>query len=395
MISFEDAARQVADLATPLAAETVRLDEADDRILAAPVVANRNSPPFAVSAMDGYAVREADLTTLPVTLPVGAKSFAGGGVPGPIAPASCVRVFTGAAIPPGADRVIIQEDVFAEDARARFHQPLGKARHIRAAGSDFAVGDVLVAAGAPLNPQRLVAVAAADRASVSVIGLPRVFILANGDELKPPGLASTAPHHIPDSLTVALAALARRWHGRVTGTRICGDDLDRLQQAASEALADADVVVVTGGASVGEKDFAKAMFGGHDLQLVFSKVAIRPGKPVWLGRIGTTFVVGLPGNPTSALVTARLFLAPLLTGLAGHDTATAWAWSTLPCLTPLDAGGDRHIFLRAKSDGAAVEPLRDQDSGAQKALAASDYLISRPPGAGRNEAGSPVRVLRF
>lgn len=393
MISFEESIRLLAGLAKPLAAESVALDDADGRVLAAPVVASRNAPTFAVSAMDGYAVREESLRTLPVTLRVAGKSFAGSAVPDAIEPESCWRVFTGGAVPAGADRVIMQEDVIAEDGRARFHLSPSNGRHIRAAGSDFAKGDVLVPAGVPLNPQRLVAAAAADVASVSVIRRPRVSIIANGDELEPPGSVNAALHHIPDSLTIALSALIRRYNGIVCGTRICRDHLDALQRAASRAIAEADVVVVTGGASVGEKDYAKAMFAQHGLQLTFAKVAIRPGKPVWLGTAGKTIVLGLPGNPTSALVTARLYLVPLLAGLAGFDTAIAWAWRCLSSATALKAGDERHTFLRAKINGNGIEALRDQDSGAQKALAAAEFLIQRPPGCPGAEAGALVRVL--
>jgi molybdopterin molybdotransferase len=390
MIRFEDTLPLVAGLAKPLAAETVPLAESDGRVLAAPVVAGRNAPAFAVSAMDGYAVRDEDLRTLPAVLPVAGKSFAGGGVPEAIAPGTCVRVFTGAAVPPGADRVVIQEDVIAANDRAEFHQPPGTSRHIRAAGSDFAAGDVLVPAGVALNPQRLVAAAAADVAGLAVIRQPRVFLLANGDELRAPGSVG-ADHQIPDSLTTAMGAFVRRWHGRVAGHSTCPDDLPRLQRAAAEAVAQADVVVVTGGASVGERDFAKTMFAG--LELVFAKVAIRPGKPVWLGKVGETIVLGLPGNPTSALVTARLYLAPLLAGLAGFDPALAWDWQPRPLAAPLDVNGERHTFLRAKRSGNGVEALRDQDSGAQKALAAAEFLISRPPSAARAEAGTLVDTL--
>lgn len=390
MIRFDDSVRLVAGLAKPLAAETVPLAEADGRVLATPVVAGRNAPAFAVSAMDGYAVRDEDLRSVPVTLRVTGKSFAGGGVPEAIAPGTCVRVFTGAAVPPGADRVVIQEDVTATNDRAEFHQSPGTSRHIRAAGSDFAVGDVLVPAGVALTPQRLVAAAAADMAELTVIRPPRVFLLANGDELRAPG-SDGADHQIPDSLTPALGAFVRRWHGRIAGHCTCPDDLPRLQRAAAEAASQADVVVVTGGASVGERDFAKTMFAG--LELVFAKVAIRPGKPVWLGKVGEAIVLGLPGNPTSALVTARLYLAPLLAGLAGFDPALAWDWQPRPLTAALDSNGERHTFLRAKCNGDSVEALRDQDSGAQKALAAAEFLISRPPNAARADAGTLVDTL--
>jgi molybdopterin molybdotransferase len=394
MIGFEESIRLVADLARPLAVETVTLDEADGRVLAAPVNARRDAPAVAVSAMDGYAVRDADLVTLPICLRVAGKSFAGSAPPEPIAPGMCVRVFTGAPVPSGASRVVIQEDVIADAGDARFHLPLSASRHIRPAGSDFSTGDELVAAGLPLNPQRLVAVAAADTAQIDVIRRPRVRIIANGDEIEPAGSASGARHHIPDSLTPALKALIRRWHGVVTGSEICADDLALLQRAATTAVEQADVVVVTGGASVGEKDFAKTMFG-RDLTLVFAKVAIRPGKPVWLGTMGSTIVVGLPGNPTSALVTARLYLAPILLGLAGFDTGEAWSWRQAPIAAPLPANSERHAFLRARATPDGISVLSDQSSGAQAALADAQFLLRRAPRALRAETGELVSVLEF
>jgi molybdopterin molybdotransferase len=395
VISFEESIRLVAGLAKPLAAEDVPLDDADGRVLAAPVVANRNAPAFAVSAMDGYAVRDEDLRSLPIKLDVVGKSFAGSQSPEALQPSTCMRVFTGAAVPEGAERVVIQEDVIAEGTSAIFRNAPGKSRHIRAAGSDFARGDVLVPARVVLNPQRLVAVAAADVTSVSVIRQPRVCIIACGDELVVPGSGDLAQFYIPDSLTIALAALVRQWNGVVVGGRICPDDLMVLRREATDAIVLADIVVVTGGASVGEKDFAKSMFSDCGLELVFEKVAIRPGKPVWLGKTGNTVVLGLPGNPTSALVTARLYLAPLLAGLAGFDPAIAWRWQTLPLTAPLDASGDRHTFLRAKASGTGVAALHDQDSSAQKTLAEAEYLIDRPPGVGRAETGTSVSVLSF
>jgi molybdopterin molybdotransferase len=394
MISFEESLKLLADQAKPLASESVPLDEADGRVLATPVIARRNAPAVALSAMDGYAVRDSDLHSLPVSLPVAGKSFAGGPPPEPIVPGTCVRIFTGAPVPDGADRVVIQENVIAANDSAQFHLPLDGGRHIRPAGSDFAAGDVLVTAGRPLNPQRLVAVAAADTARVDVIRRPRVWIIANGDEIEPAGSASAARHHIPDSLTPALKALVRRWSGVIVGSEICPDDLALLQRAASNAVERADVVVVTGGASVGEKDYAKTMFG-PDLALAFAKAAIRPGKPIWLGSVGNTIVLGLPGNPTSALVTARLYLAPLLSGQAGFDPTDAWAWRKMPLASPLGPNAERHTFLRGRTTPDGVEMLSDQNSGAQAALAEASILIQRPPHAAAAQTGEMVSVLAF
>lgn len=393
MISFDEAAALVARAATPLGVETATLAEARGRVLAAPVVARRAAPPSDVSAMDGYAVRDADLAVLPARLGVIGASFAGAGFSGALPPGACLRIFTGAPMPAGADRVIIQEDVVRDGDAAVFQQPPGPRRHLRRAGSDFAPGDLLVPAGLRLNAQRLVAAAAANLARLEVYRRPTVAILATGDELTAPGAPDLARDAIPESVSFGVGAMAETWGADVVSRQRCGDALPALQKAAAEASARADVVVVTGGASVGEKDFAREMFAPLGLELLFSKAAIRPGKPVWLGRAGGAFIVGLPGNPTSAMVTARLFLAPLLAGLGGCDPRDAWAWRRIALVTPLAAEGDRETFHRAvrQADGAAV--TGDQDSSAQRALAASDLLLRRRPGAAPAAAGDLVESL--
>lgn len=390
MISFDTSLCLLADFAKALPSETVALDDADGRVLAAPIVALRNSPPFTVSAMDGYAVRDDDLN-LPCSLAVIGKSFASGGLPPPLEPQSCLRVFTGAPVPAGADRIIVQEDVESDGIHAHFTEPLSNRRHIRLAGSDFGAGDILIDAGRALNPQCLVTVAAAGFAKIDVFRLPKVAILATGDELAAPGHSQNGSGKVPDSLSAALAAMTQRWHGQVVDRQILPDDRAQLQRAAEQAVERADVVIVTGGASVGEKDFAKEMFA--DLHLAFSKVAIRPGKPIWLGTVGKTVILGLPGNPTSAVVTARLYLAPLLFGLAGYKTDAAWNWKTMSVDVPLEAAGDRDTFLCAKSTDSGVVPLCQQDSAAQRSLANTEFLIHRRANAPSTHGGAAADVL--
>lgn len=394
MIGFEEAARRLNVLARPLGTERVRLEAAGGRVLAAPVVARISSPAATVSAMDGYAVRDADLRSAPVRLRVLGESFAGAAYAGAVSPGGCVRIFTGAPAPAGADRVIIQELVRREGDQAIVPEPPPGRRHLRAAASDFSAGEVLVEAGAALNPQRLVAAAAADLSHVDVVRRPRVTILCTGDELRPPGQAGAAGS-IPDSVSLGVAAMARDWGAEVFALRRLGDDLHGLERAAAEAVEGSDLVVVTGGASVGARDFAKAMFEPLGLDLVFPKVAIKPGKPVWFGQAADRLVLGLPGNPTAALLTARLFLAPLICGLSGRGTRAAWSWRRAPLAGPLEGCGDRETFYRARAAGEAVAPLADQDSSAQKALAASDVVIRRQRGEGKAEAGERVSVLDF
>lgn len=396
MIGFDEACRLVAAIATPLDVEQITLDLAWDRVLAAPVVARRSAPEAAVSAMDGYAVREADLASGLAHLRLVGESFAGSPRGGPALEAgTCVRIFTGAPMPTGADRVVMQEVVRREGDAVVFTERPSPSRHVRAAGSDFVAGEVLLEPGVRLTPQALVAAAAADRDMVDVFVRPRVVVLSTGDELVAPGLAATASGTIPESVSFGVAALVRAWGGEVVGQRRLRDDLPSLARAAAAALETADVVVVTGGASVGERDFSKAMFEDLGLRLEFEKVAIKPGKPVWVGRVGERVVVGLPGNPSAAMVTARLFLAPILAGLGGRCPTDAWAWRMAPLELSLEACGERECFHRGRSTVDGVRPLRNQDSSAQKDLAMADLLIRRRPAARALVAGELVEVLAF
>jgi molybdopterin molybdotransferase len=388
VIGFDEALALVAAAARPLGVETVPLARAHGRVLAVPVVARVDHPPADVSAMDGYAVRDADL---PGRLPIAGESLPGGAV-GELRPGTCIRIFTGAPVPRGADRVVIQENVRRDGDEALFGEP-GPARHIRPRGLDFAAGDLLLEPGRRLDPRGLVAVAGADVGEVEVFRRPRVAILATGDELVAPGEAAASPGTLPDSVTHGLAALVSDWGGDVAASERLRDDLEPMRRAAAEAIERADLVIATGGASVGERDFAKAMFDG--LELIFSKVAIKPGKPVWLGRAGGKLVLGLPGNPTSAMVTARLLLAPLLAGVSGRRPAEALCWRSAPLAEGLDPPGDRETFVRATWAGEAVRPLRNQDSGAQKALADADLLIRRRAGAPAAAKGEHVDILEF
>lgn len=395
MIGFDEAVAVVAGLARPMAAETVRLERADGRVLAKPVVARRASPQTAVSAMDGYAVRDADVTAGPARLKLVGASFAGEGFEGELAAGDCVRIFTGAPAPRGAERVVVQEEARCDGHHVILSPAPGSGRHLRAAASDFAVGDVLVPAGAVLDPQKLIAAAAADHEAVEVVRRPRLVILSTGDELRAPGARHAGASGVPESVSFGVAAMARRFGGEVLARRRLGDDLGCLTRAAAAALEACDVVVVTGGASVGERDFSKAMFEPLGLEMAFSKLSIKPGKPVWLGLVDDRLVVGLPGNPTAALLTARLVLAPLLAGLSGRDPLSALDWCEAPLTSACEPCGGRETFYRARATGQGVELLLDQDSSAQKALALADRLVRRRPGDPAAGVGELVPVLAF
>lgn len=395
MISFDQAAAIISNAARPLGNERVPIGEAHRRVLAEPVVARVDSPPSDVSAMDGYAVREEDLRQLPARLRVIGESFAGSGFGGGVSPGSCVRIFTGAPVPKGADRVVIQEVVRREEDVAIIGEHPGAAKHIRMRGSDFQEGDLLIEAETRLGYRELVAAAGADLSDVIVWRRPTAIILGTGDELAAPGSAAGRPGAIPESVSFGVAALAEDWGASVNERIHLRDDLKAMETAAARALELADLIVVTGGASVGERDFAKAMFESQGLELLFSKVAIKPGKPVWLGRVKGKLVMGLPGNPTSALVTARLLLAPLVAGLSGLDPLSALRWRKAPLLASLPACGDRETFMRARSVQEGIEPVSNQDSSAQKTLVEADVLVRRRPGAPSAETGEAVWVLDF
>ena len=395
MITFDEALAHVGAVARPLGKVAVPVGKAAGRVLAAPVAAQISSPRSDVSAMDGYAVREADLAALPARLPVVGESFAGSSWKGTVGAGQCVRIFTGAPVPPGADRVVIQEDVRPEEGTAIFDRPPGDARHIRKQGGDFEEGEELLPIGRLLDKRAIVAAAAADLATVEVFARPRVHILSTGDELAEPGTAAATLDAIPESVSLGVAALAAEWSAEIVGRTRLRDDLPEMEGIAARAVDDADLIVVTGGASVGEKDFAKTMFGPVGLDLIFSKVSIKPGKPVWLGRAGKALVLGLPGNPTSALVTGRLLLAPLLAGLSGRDPAEALRWRTAPLALPLAPCGPRETFHRGRWANGEIELFGFQDSSAQKVLALADVLVRQPSGSPALPACAGVAILDF
>lgn len=392
IVSFDEAQRILAEVVQPLAGQRVALSDAAGRVLAEPLLARNDAPRRAVSAMDGYAV--ANETTRPEqSLRLIGESRAGAGFAGHVGAGEAVRIFTGAPMPEGTDRCIMQEYAHVEGGRVRFAAGYGPGWHVRAAASDFRAGELLLAAGTLLSPQAMIAAAAADVASVAVAAQPRMTIIATGDELAAPGSAHLHRDAVPESVSLGVAAMARL-HGALVTQRLTGiDDLATLSALAGEALAHSDLIVVAGGASVGDRDFAKPMFADNGLDLLFSKVAIKPGKPVWIGRADGKWVAGLPGNPTSAMVTARLFLLPLLARLQGRAISDAMRWRTLPLAGPLAATGTRETFVRARWDDAGLTPLANQDSGAQAALAAADWLIRCPPGQPARGAGETVTAL--
>ena len=395
MITFDQASALIAGVAKPLGRERVTLGDAHGRVLAAPVIARLDSPERDCSAMDGYAVRESDVAVLPARLRLAGSASPGREYSGALDPGDAVRVFTGAFVPPGTERVIVQELASPDGDHVVFDAPHGASRHIRRQASDFRRGDRLLVAGALLGPRALVAAAAADIAEVEAWRRPIVAIASTGDELVDPGQALDRCGAIPESISLGVTALARDWQARIGVRCRLADDLDAMQAAALELVEGSDLVVVTGGASVGERDHAKAMFDPFGLELIFSTVAIKPGKPAWLGRVRGTLVLGLPGNPTSAMVVARLFLAPLLAGLGGREPDCALAWRSGTLAAPLSACGDRETFVRAVFRHGEVLSLENQESSAQKSLAEAELLVRRHAGAPGAAAGDEVEIIDF
>jgi molybdopterin molybdotransferase len=395
MISFDEALAVIGSAAKPLGAETVALEQAGGRVLAAPVVAAVDSPRADVSAMDGHAVRSEDLGGYPVSLRVVGESFPGSGWNGTVEPGSCVRIFTGAPLPGGADRIVIQERVRREGNAAIIDADPGPTTWVRSRGKDFRAGDEVLPAGRLLDPAALIAAAGADVAEVEVFARPRLALLSTGDELVEPGQAQRSALGVPDSASLGIAALAGQRGAEAVGRVRLRDELKAMQSAATDALATADLVVVIGGASVGERDFAKAMFEASGLELLFDKVSIRPGKPAWFGRVREKLVLGLPGNPTSALVTARLLVAPLLTAMQGRPADQALRWGPARLTGTLPPCDQRETFHRGCLCDGEVSLLGFQESHAQRALADADVLVRQQANSAAVAEGEIVQVLRL
>ena len=392
LLTVEDArARMLAGVAR-LGVDNAPLSQAVGRFLAEPVLASRDQPPFAASAMDGWAVRSID-GAAPRRI-IG-ESAAGHGFSGSVGPGEAVRIFTGAAMPAGADVVVIQED--ARRNGDTLHAP-GDAdtRHVRPAGLDFRAGDPLLAVGSRLDPWRLSLAAAAGRAKVSVARRPRISILSTGDEVVEPG-ERPGPFQIFDSGAAALAALVEAWGGEAMRTPSVGDDL--IATADAVASAGGDLVVTLGGASVGDHDVVKPALARLGLELRVESVAVRPGKPTWFGVLSDgRRVMGLPGNPASALVCAELFLRPLIRALLGAEPGPRIVAARADVALP--ANGDREQWMRARlrigDDGVLwAGALRNQDSSLVTIFAEADALLRRPSGARAASVGDGVEILRL
>jgi molybdopterin molybdotransferase len=398
LLAVADALAAVLAQAEPLASEDVSLDVAVGRVLTADLMALRTQPPADVSAMDGYAVRGDDVAA-PAVLRVIGEIAAGRPFSGRIGPGEAARIFTGAVMPDGADTVVIQEVTSREGDNVAIKRPEGKGRHVRRKGYDFAAGDVLLRKGQRLTARGIALAGAMNHARVPLHRRPRVAVFATGDELVEPG-TTPAPGQIVHSNGISLAALARTEGAEAIDFGIVPDQLDATVAAVRRARAEGvDVLVTSGGASVGDYDFVQQAFAAEGMALSFWKVALRPGRPLMHGRLDGMHVLGLPGNPVSAYVCAVLFFVPLLRRLAGRSDLT------LPCETAvlgcaLGANDERADYMRAtlerRADGILVAtPFRAQDSSLLVPLAAADCLLIRGPFAPAAEPGSPCVIVNL
>jgi molybdopterin molybdotransferase len=399
LMPVAEALAHVLDGADALPAEMVPLNAALGRVLAEDLAALRTQPPDAVSAMDGYAVRAADVANAPATLTVIGEVAAGHPFAGAIGPGQAARIFTGGVLPPGGDTIVIQENTTREGDRVTVHAAAKLGRNVRKAGLDFRQGDVLLRRSHRLTARDLMLAAAMNYPAVPVHRPAKVAILATGDELVMPGM-QPGPGEIVYSNGFGLAALARSEGAEVFDLGIAPDQVAATAAAVRRALsAQCDVLVTMGGASVGDHDVVQQALAAEGLALAFWKIALRPGKPMMHGRLGGMRVLGLPGNPVSSFVCAVLFLVPLLRRLAGRlDTHAEIEDASLGRDMP--ENDERADYLRATlaegpDGGLIATPLPVQDSSMMAPLAQADCLVIREPHAPAAPAGSPCRILKL
>jgi molybdopterin molybdotransferase len=388
LLPVAEAQHRLLALAEPVAEQLSPLGDAAGRYAAADIVALRTQPASDLSSMDGYAIRYADL---PGPWDVIGESAAGRGFAGEVGPGQAARIFTGAPLPPGADTVLVQEEA-ARDGNSLILAGEGPPRQgssVRRRGLDFSEGEMLVRAGERLTPARLALAAIAGHAALPVRRKVRVALLSTGDELVPPG-APLGPDQIPETNRLLLSALLGDLPVELIDLGILPDDQAMLE-AAFRAL-DCDLLVTTGGASVGDHDLVRPALQAVGAGIDFWKVAVRPGKPMMAGRLGGAVVVGLPGNPISAFVTATLFARPLIARLAGAADPLP-RMRTVPLGEPLPATGPRADYLRAELIDGRAHAATIQDSSMLRTLARATCLIVRPAGAPEAKTGDSAEIL--
>jgi molybdopterin molybdotransferase len=391
LLPVDEALKRILDGVKPLQSESIALDKALGRVLVVDISAKRDQPPFPASAMDGYAIRFDDIDH---ELKIIGTSAAGHAFKGSVRPKTAVRILTGAPLPKGTDTIVIQENTKRDGVILRVTADTPKGKNIRKAGLDFGRGDLLVKGNTKLGPRDIGLLAAGNAAAVKVFKRPRVVLFTTGDELVLPGMRPRADQ-IVSSNSHALAAMVQQFGGEIINLGIVRDNLKATIAAVKKGLG-ADVLLTTGGASVGDHDYVQEAFKACGVKIGFWKIALRPGKPFMYGRKGRTHVMGLPGNPVSALVTARIFLKPLLDVMSGRGEGEPLRSALLRGNLPVN--DERQDYVRATLevmvDGTRwVTPFATQDSSMQRTLQASQALILRPPHAPAAGAGDSVSVL--
>lgn len=390
LISVAEALAQIEAHRPITGTEDVALDDAFGHHLAVSVIAQRTHPPDAMSAMDGYAVRLEDVGEANIRLGVIGEAPAGRPFVGTVQAGQAVRIFTGSVIPDGANHVVIQENATRDGDHIISHQAYQEPSHIRAAGIDFKEGDTLISADQRIRSVHLSVIAASNHSSVTVRKQLNVGLISNGDELRPPG-SELGPGEIINSNPYTLGALIKEWGANPIHLGIAGDRLEDII-ACIESHPEIDVFVPIGGASVGDHDHMQSAFAAKQFDPVFSKIAVRPGKPTWFSKAENAVVLGLPGNPASALVCAHLFLAPLL-GISWQERL-----STGRMMKSVEENGPREHFIRSQAqfttDGSIeIVPYHNQDSSLLHPFLSCNALLRRQPGAPALEDGAPAEVL--
>lgn len=388
MISVTEALDRIFALATPTGTETVPLAEAAGRVLAAPVVATRDQPPFPASAMDGYAVKSVEAEPEAMFKVIG-EARAGARFEGRVGPGQTVRIFTGAPVPEGADRIVIQEDVTRTGDLISLARDLDPGPYVRPSGMDFAASDQLDAPRI-LGPRDLALIAAMNAGQVTVARRPEVALIATGDELVMPG-EQPGPDQIIASNAFGLKAMLEAAGARGRVLPIARDDADSLRTVFGLA-AGADLVVTIGGASVGDHDLVGPVAAELGMAQSFYKVAMRPGKPLMAGRLGGAAMVGLPGNPVSSLVCGQVFLVPMMRAMLGLGTAPALRHKAL-LSEDIPSNGPREHYMRAVVDETGIRLLPKQDSALLTILADANALLVRPVSDPARAKGTPVDYI--
>ena len=397
MISVEEALSRLLAPLEKLPPEQISIIDGLGRVLAEDIAARRTQPPFAVSAMDGYAVRAEDVARVPVELRIVAEVPAGTGFGGHIGAGEAARIFTGAPLPAGTDTIVIQEDTKRAGDWVSVLEGAPRGRYVRREGLDFSEGEVLLHAGRRITARDIGLLAAMNRPWLLVHRRPRIGILSTGDEIVMPG-DPIGPHQIVSSNSLALAAFVAACGGTPVSVGNAPDDPDTLRRIAAAAQG-VDLLVTTGGVSVGEHDLVRDALATDGLEIDFWQIAMRPGKPLMVGRYRGTPMVGLPGNPVSTLVCALLFLRPALDRLSGaaalDDAAPAAQLGVA-----LGKNDRRQDYLRSRLTRAAdgtleVFPFEVQDSSMMRLLASADCLVVRPPHAPAVAAGATVPIVPF